>query len=127
MNTKTESRISLPILDERASAIRGEPVWSLEEWEKHHTRYAPKLALQKKHKRCDLPPPNMEAAKEFRTFPKYLQSLCTECHGDGSIHDPLIVGCKVYGCEVWPYRFGTNPKRTGIAPGKKAAEPVAAA
>jgi hypothetical protein len=113
-----KAAVPLPILDPKASAARDYPVWALEEWQKKHRLYAPKEALRRKGVRCGAPgdpvTDHEEAAKAFRTFPKYLQHLCTECRGEGQVNDPAIVGCRIYACEVWPYRFGKNPSRKGL-------------
>lgn len=114
----TGKSTSLVVLDERASKARNHPVWALEEWKKHHTLHPPKEAIRRKDVRCgadgEQPVDHRGAAKAFRTFPKYLQHLCTECSGEGGTNDPLIVGCRIYECEIWPYRFGKNPSRAGM-------------
>lgn len=116
---------SLPILDSKASAARDYPVWALEEWKKKHRLYPPKEALRRKDVRCgagaEKPTDHEEAAEAFRTLPKYIQHLCTECRGEGEVDDPLIVGCRIYSCECWPYRWGKNPSRAGLGRFKKRA------
>lgn len=120
-----KAAVALPILDPKASTARNYPVWALEEWKKHHTLHPPREAIRRKGVRCgaegDAPVDHGEAAKAFRTFPKYLQHLCTECRGEGKANDPMIVGCRIYECEVWPYRFGKNPSRKGL--GNRDAQP----
>jgi hypothetical protein len=113
--------VSLPVLDPKATAARDYPVWALVEWKKHHDLHPPREALRRKHVRCALGEPDYEAAKGHKTFPRYLQHLCTECKGEGSVRDPMIVGCRTYECEVWPYRFGKNPSRAGL--GNRMAKP----
>jgi hypothetical protein len=115
--------VRLPILDPKASKARDYPVWALEEWRKHHKLHPPKEAIRQKHVRCELGP--VEYDTQGMSYPKFIQQvLCTECRGDGSPHDPMIVGCRIYTCELWPYRFGKNPTKQAAGRLTKNAPPT---
>jgi hypothetical protein len=118
-----KAAVALPILDPKASAARDYPVWALEEWKKKHRLYPPKEAIRQKHVRCQLvgEPPE---APEGMSYPKFIQTkLCTDCRGEGEPTDPMIVGCRIYSCELWPFRFGKNPNRQAAGRGTKNVPP----
>ena len=109
------SGMELPVLDEKASKMRGEPVWAFAEWKKHHKPHGPRVALREKYRRCTLPDSELDAElaamDAYGSAARYIRDVhCDACRGG---EKPLIVGCKVYSCEVWPYRQGKNPNRKG--------------
>ena len=46
---------------------------------------------------------------------KAIRAFCLECSGD---QPSEVRKCPIIKCPLFPFRFGTNPNRTGIGPGR---------